>query len=273
MTSQTSQGDHLRRMIDEALLAGHSDCVSNLFNDVVSRAKDVGVEFDGKIVLEYFWGLARIGVVAVPGDLLQVLTGRTPRMVLTHRGRQLLERGQLSPHNTSKYLSAVEARVAQPDEVALTYLSEAAEAWKTGLNRSSAVMLGCACERLVLALGEAIGQSNHVPWAQKIGSKLAKKVFISELFEDIRGCLIELKGQKLLPRELGDALDRKLAAIFDHARGLRNVTGHPTGEDITSEDAEAGLLLFPGFYELVDRLIQQVHIAPASTPAAQDGTK
>jgi hypothetical protein len=62
----------------------------------------------------------------------------------------------------------------------------------------------------------------------------------------------------LTTKELADALDRKLAAIFDHARGLRNQSGHPSGDDVTAEDAEAGLLLFPGFCDLVDKLITVV---------------
>lgn len=246
--------NQLCRMVDKALLAGRENCVHNLFKGVESRANSSGVEFDGAVVLEYFWGLARIGAVAVPGDALPMM----PRLLLTARGRDLLEKGEQSPHNPSKYMAAVRRRVAQPDEVALSYLAEAVEAWRSGLNRSSAVMLGCACERLVLLLAEAIAASKTLPGADKIGKAIEGRVFVSSLFEEIRSTLASLKSNKKLPKELGDALDRKLSAIFDHARGLRNESGHPTGEDVSVEDAEAGLLLFPGFYELVDKLIAQL---------------
>lgn len=252
-------------MVDEALLAGQEDTVQKLFNGVASGAKRVGIEFDGEVVLEYFWHLARIGAVAVPGAALApVPLIKMPQMVLTSRGRELLEKGEHSPHNPSKYIAAVRHRVAQPDEVALSYLAEAVEAWRSGLNRSSAVMLGCACERLVLLLAEAIAADKTLPGADKIGKAIEGRVFVSSLFEEIRSTLASLKSNKKLRKELGDALDRKLSAIFDHARGLRNQSGHPTGEEVSAEDAEAGLLLFPGFCELVDKLVVQLASNPDS---------
>ena len=169
-----------------------------------------------------------------------------------------MEKGEHSPHNPSKYIAAIRQRVAQPDDVAMSYLAEAVEAWRSGLNRSSAVMLGCACERLVLLLAEAIAADKTLPGADRISRAIEGRVFVSSLFEEIRSTLASLKSDKKLPKELGDALDRKLSAIFDHARGLRNESGHPTGEEVSAEDAEAGLLLFPGFYELVDKLIAQL---------------
>lgn len=250
--------DQLRRIVDEALLARDGDCVHNLFNAVARRAGGAGIEFDGAVVLEYFWHLARIGVVAVPGGALQILPFKMPHILLTSRGRELLENGAQSPHNPSKYMAAVCGRVAKLDEVALSYLAEAVEAWRSGLNRSSAVMLGCACERLILLLAEAIAANEKLPGAGKIGKAINGRVFVSPLFEEIRSTLASLKSDKKLPKELGDALDRKLSAIFDHARSLRNQSGHPTGEDVSAEDAEAGLLLFPGFCELVDKIVGEL---------------
>lgn len=133
-------------------------------------------------------------------------------------------------------------------------------------------MLGCACERLVLILAETVAGENINPWSQRIAAKLSKRVFISDLFDGVKDALMQLRSEKKLPRELGDALDRKLSAIFDHARGLRNQAGHPTGEVVSAEDAEAGLLLFPGFYELVDELVSHVGVqeAGASDTEADD---
>jgi len=43
--------------------------------------------------------------------------------------------------------------------------------------------------------------------------------------------------------------------IFEHTRALRNAAGHPTTDEISSDDAEATLLLFPGFYFFTDELV------------------
>lgn len=256
--SNENTNDRLHQIVDELLLAGNDNCVHNLFNSVVSRAQSESIEFDGAVVLEYFWQLARIGAVAVPGGALGVFAIPIPQLLLTDQGRRLLEKGELSPHNPSKYMTAVRSRVTEPDEIALSYLGEAVEAWRSGLYRSSAVMLGCACERLVLLLAESIAANDKLPGSDKIGKAIDGRVFVSPLFEEIRAVLIQLKSDKKLPRTLGDALDRKLSAIFDHARGLRNQSGHPTGVEVSAEEAEAGLLLYPAFCELVAKLIQEM---------------
>ena len=251
--------EKLRRIVDELLLCGNDQQVQSFVNSVIGRARSQGVPWDGKVFMEYWSDLIRTGVVAVPGDYVASLYGGDlPRLLLTERGRRLLEHGEQSPHNLSKYLSALQKRVSVADPIALSYLQEAIEAWRCGLNRSSAVMLGCACEQLVLLLAETVTQSRMTNGATSLEKKLKRRTFISELFDDVRSTLIELAQQKKLSREFADALDRKLGAIFDHARGLRNQSGHPTGVDVTSDDAEAGLLLFPGFYELVDKLIAQL---------------
>jgi len=257
---QSEQHIALCRIVDEQLLAGQKDNVHNLFNGVVDQAQSGGIAFEdcGAVVLEYFWSLARIGAVAVPGGALDRLPVKVPGLLLTERGRRLLEQGEKSPHNPSKYMSDVRRRVADPDDIVLSYLSEAVEAWRCDLNRSSAVMLGCACERLILLLAETIASNTAIPGSDKIDQDLKKRVYISPLFDKIRSTLLTLKNDGTLPKKLGDAIERRLAAIFDHARGLRNDSGHPTDKEVSSEEAHSGLILFPGFYELIYKIISEI---------------
>jgi len=249
--------DELRRSVDELLLRQSDEHIHGLLQSALKGVKSTNAKEAARIVLEYWWELARAGVVAILGESSPsaVYGERIPQYVLTERGRRLLEHGEKSPHNRSRYLAAVRQRVSAPDQITLSYLAEAVDAWCCGLSRSSAVMLGCACERLVLMLAERIAAEPTLPGAEKVRKAVNGRVFISPLFEEIRSTLTQLKNDRKLPRKLADALDRKLSAIFDHARGVRNESGHPTGEDVSAEDAEAGLLLFPGFYELVDGLI------------------
>lgn len=259
---QSEQYIALCRIADEQLLAGHANCVANLFSDVISKAKSDEIAFDGAIVLEYFWSLARIGAVAVPGGTLGNhlvdQKHKIPGLLLTERGRRFFEQGEKSPHNPNKYMSDVRRRVGNPDDVVLSYLSEAVEAWRYNLNRSSAVMLGCACERLILLLAKTIASNKSLSGSDKIDKALKKRVYISKLFDEVRKTLTTLKSDKTLPKKLGDAIDRRLAAIFDHARGLRNDSGHPTDKEVSSEEAHSGLILFPGFYELVYKIISEI---------------
>lgn len=263
MSKTKTNADGMRRLIDKMLLGKLPGNVHNFFNDLIHRCQAEGVPFDPKTAVEYWWHLARLGVVALTGAGIGALSPRVPDLQVTQRGRRLLERGESSPHDPPRYMEAVQRRVATPDDIALTYLDEAVGAWTAGLNRASAVMLGCACERLVLILANAIASAGVAPWAQKIQKELAgTSLGISRLFENVRKGLLQLAADKKLPGELADALDRKLSAIFDHARVLRNESGHPTGAAVSSEDGEAGLLLFPGFYALVDGLCK--HLSPPS---------
>jgi len=248
-----------RRAMDE-LLVRPSDGrhgVRSFFEKVVQECKDQNMLFLPKVAFGYWWHLVRIGAVVPIPSTESIWGDRFDAFALTDRGRLLLERGEKSPHDPARYINAVRQRVQDPDDIALGYLDEAVGAWSAGLCRASAVMLGCACERLVLILAERIANADISPWSDRIQKALdGAPVGASRLFDLIRDCLIQLRGDndKQLPGALADALDRKLTPIFEHARGLRNKSGHPTGIDVSADEAEAGLLLFPGFYEFVDGL-------------------
>jgi len=267
MTENRDNTEALKQLVDRMLLAlrdSHQVNVHNFFNDLTGRCSSEGIRFDGRAALEYWWHLARLGVVAVTGASIgSGLPTDFRQLMLTDRGRALLERGEESPHDPPRYLEAVRKRVAKPDDIVLTYLDEAVGAWAGGLYRASAVMLGCACERLVLMLAKRIAKGSFPPWSERIRkAMIGAPTGLSKLFDQVRDCLVDLRGNKKLRGKLADALDRKLTPIFDHARGLRNDSGHPTGMDVSSEDAEAGLLLFPGFYVLVDELCAQLASMP-----------
>ena len=247
-----------RDLIDAHLASGETyGAPEGLFRVLVEQANAQRWSLNWEVGLTHWWDLCRIGAVAIVGGGDGGYTSGRPRYIVTARGRKLFERGESSPHDGGRYLAAVERRVSTTDGIVMTYLAEAAEAWRAGLNRSSVVMLGGACERLILMLASAIPDANIVPYSEKLRKLLAtgKPAGISDVFDQVRGALNAAADDKTLPGDLTDAIDRTLTPIFEHARGLRNQQGHPTGADVSSEDAEAGLLLFPGFYALVDQLL------------------
>ena len=268
MSAASDNAAELRLLVDKLVLRNSSSSVQELAFEVQKAANAQGVTFDRSIFVDYVWLLARQGVVAIFGrqGIASPGSPTIEPLMLTQRGRLLLERGETSPHDPTRYLDAVKRRVPAPDGIALAYLDEAVAAWAGGLNRSSAVMLGCACEQLVLLLAQAVVAAGLVPWSERIEKKLTGIARTSALFDHVRGALMALRAQKKLPGDLADALDRKLSPIFDHARGLRNTSGHPTDVDVSAGDAEAGLLLFPGFYQLVDGLTRFLQAQAATTP-------
>jgi hypothetical protein len=258
---EESNADALRRLIDTSLAVEHYASLSDLLHAIEEHGRQQGI-WDGTVVLEYLAHLERVGVIATLGD--QIGPADMPHFMVTGKGRAMLERRQESAHNQNRYLEAVRGRVARPDSVVMAYLAEGVEAWASGLYRSSAIMVGCACEKLILLLAEAIAAGKVAPYSVNLSRTLSavRPAHISTIFGDVRGALSEMALKKRLPDNLADGIDRRLSSIFDHARLLRNDAGQPTGKEMTAEEAEAGLLLFPGFYEYADQIVSHLRENP-----------
>ena len=238
--------------------------IATIVNMLNEAAKVANRKPDWSVVVEYWSELRRIGALSYlecrADDVRAIPNVET--LILTAWGHKLLEGTETSPSNPGRYFAELQNRISTPDPVALVYLEEAVNAWAAGLNRSSAVMLGCACERLVRLLAVAVQKAEVEPWAKKLREHEVKvedgrvaPMAISTVYENVRDALQSRAADKKIPGELAESLDRRLSSIFDHARMLRNRSGHPTGEEVSSEDAHAGLLLFPGFHETVTRLV------------------
>lgn len=91
----------------------------NVPHAVQRRFQEERLEYDQAAVLVCWWDLARLGVIALPGGSLGAGFSR-PEVVLTDRGRTLLQCGEDSPDDPDNFLRRVRDRVPNPDEIALT---------------------------------------------------------------------------------------------------------------------------------------------------------
>ena len=224
--------------------------------------------------------LQRVGVVSLTGLHPAGSFTQYPELIklfelyVTDRGRALLQSGEASPHNPAGFYARIRGQIASPDNVVMTYLDEAVGAWGAGLNRAAAVMIGCACEQLILLLAGSISDGDVPPYSQRLKKDLEKTVkspvSISTIFETVRDALLALKGEKKLSGDVAKALDRRLTPIFEFARALRNTGGHPTAAPVTTEEAEAALLLFPSFYFFVNDVM--LALDAMGTPGAKTAT-
>jgi len=207
MIEEHDRHDELKRLIESKLLNEPQSTIQHFFASLEEASRKQQIDFDFPTAIEYWWHLARIGAIALPGaEITTVMVDhRASDFAVTSRGKKLLERGERSPHDPQKYMLALKRRVPAPDSIALTYLDEAVGAWRAGLYRSSTVMLGCACERLVLLLAEAVRKAGG-KHASKV-SKLIESVpiRISQLFDAIRDSLLQLEEPNKLPGNLAGA--------------------------------------------------------------------
>jgi hypothetical protein len=209
-----------------------------ILHDACALHTPGGVPIDWVIGLEFLWDLARHGLIAITtGPFGEYASAAKPYAVLTERGRRVLCEERASIYDSTRYVDQLRKSAPNPDAIVLSYVREAIGAWEAALYKSSVVMLGCACERLVILIADAVVFAGVEPYAGKLSKMLAppKPAGISEVFEQVRGA-IEAKAEDKQLGDLADRVDRKLSDL----------------------DAEAGLLLFPGFYEFSRQLIAKL---------------
>lgn len=242
--------EHLRRSRPGDQLGAES---------VLHRIKESNPTFDWAKGVQAWSHLVRIGVIASIPNTSGGWRAWEPHTVVTEPGRRYLESGEVSPHDSRRYLDAIVSKVQGTDPVVLVYVEEAIGAWEARLYRSAMVMLGCAYEKIVLELVGAIAASTLVPSCQKLDKamKAPKPPPVSALFDDVSKAVKEFDDQKLLGA-FADAWDRYVVAAFEHVRVLRNSAGHPTGAEITAQEAEGALLMFPTFYARMHGLTTQI---------------
>jgi hypothetical protein len=216
---------------------------TQFFQSLAQRVSTEHAVWDEDAMIDHWSWLQRVGAIVLTGmqgTVQHCPNGTKPvaGCYVTSRGRALMEKGDVSPHNPARFYAKIRDKVASTDEVVMTR----------------------ACEKLILLLAQSLSETDTSPWSDKLAKYLKRAngspVSISSVFQNVREALLCLAGEKKLPPKLADALDRKLTAIFEHTRALRNAAGHPTADEISSDDAEATLLLFPGFYFFTDELVK-----------------
>ena len=204
-------------------------------------------------VLDQYWSdLHRSGVIDAAGESFW----------LTDWGREVLAGAVPSPHDRQGYMAAI--RSAGADPIALAYAEEAVAAWHAHLDRAAVVMTGVACERLVILLAEAIAGRAFPPYDERLAGLLRQWTPIATVYERAREALVAARN--VLAPEVRDGLDRRLSAVFEHVRTLRNEQGHPTGAGIEHSVAHAALILFPTFCRDIVAVIAEIErVLPAAT--------
>jgi hypothetical protein len=86
--------EELCRLIDETLLEAPPRVPDIFFENLRTRAVARKLQWEPEIILEHWWWLARLGVIALPGASAQIPQAQVPQVLLTRRGLKLLERGE-----------------------------------------------------------------------------------------------------------------------------------------------------------------------------------
>jgi hypothetical protein len=164
-------------------------------------------------------------------------------LCLTDSGVAAVNDSEVNPDNSGDYLSRLQMTVPDVSPIVLQYARESVVSYTSRCYLASAVMIGVASEAAFLEAANSFG--NWLPSGQN--QKFLEIVnsprtnFITKFIE-FRKRIEPLKSQ--LPDEISDGMSLTLDSVLDMLRINRNDAGHPTGKNISRDDAFINLQMF-----------------------------
>jgi hypothetical protein len=198
-------------------------------------------------IREIVWALVIQGII-IPGGSLQ--QPDLPSMQVSEWGKKCLETGEFLPHDAGQYLARLQTQIPGVDPKLFLYLQESLGSFRVGAYLASAVMTGVATERALLILCAATEAAIQTQDARDRFAAKTKGKVIKQVFDEMWKRLDPVHDQLAADLNKED-LRAELSGTFDLIRKTRNDAGHPTGRQISREEAHNLLLLFPQYYRVV----------------------
>jgi len=215
----------------------------------VQRA--VGVQrleaMDQARVLDIMWELVTERVIA-PG--VNEANPDLPFFHLTDHGRKVLREQEFEflPYDPDGYLLRLNERVPKLDDIARVYVEEGLAAYRHGLPRACAVMLGAAAEQIFLTVSDALVPV-LAPDDRTRYEKATRRLSVMQHLDEFNKRFDPMRKEFDAWARERDKGDLDWERIFDLIRNTRNDAGHPKRPDVSMEDAFEALVLFPRYCE------------------------
>jgi hypothetical protein len=172
-----------------------------------------------------------------------------PAIQISEWGKKCLEAGEFLPHDAGQYLARLKAFITGVDSGILLYLQESLIAFRSGAYVASAVMTGVATERTLLVLRDAIEAALPTQDVRNTFAGKTKNKLIKQAFDEMWKRLDPVHDRLAADLKKED-VRAELSGTFDLIRKTRNDAGHPTGRQISREEAHNLLLLFPQYCQV-----------------------
>lgn len=230
----------------------HQDTRSSLQSGGVLRqaAKELNILANEKMqqaLLTVFYDLFRSGHLAWGIDIGNV---SPPFFHVTEQGRKALQYLSRDPMNPDGYIAHLSTRVSL-SAIPSSYIIEALNTYNATCYKATAVMVGCAAEKVILELRDTLvnrmAALGHHPSSELKGWKISKVLSsISNILNSKRSSV---------PQSLQETYDAYWTAFTGQIRISRNDVGHPASIDpVTQETVHSSLLIFPALAQLASDL-------------------
>jgi hypothetical protein len=221
-----------------------------------------------RVVLGYFNELLRTGVVGL-GNAREIAAGiglRPPwpngAAHLTPQGEETLRQASRDPINLPGYLAYLDQETPL-DPITRGYVEEALNTYRACCYKATAVLIGAAVEKLVLALRDELvarlDAKGITPpkgleaWQVKTALEAAAKRILHDLASEVK----KTKDDRL--RKLLEDAEARLAPIAAEFRRTRNDAGHPASlAPVNPADVHCNLLLFPSTAKVLQGLTKWI---------------
>ena len=156
---------------------------------------------------------------------------------LTDHGESALRAGTPQPYDPDGFIAYFDGICPTADLAVRGYLAEAVAAFNAGCVRAAAVMLGCASEKLLLLLCDALEAAisdgtKKVTFTKELEAKRA----ISHRYATLHDRLERMVAAKKLPREHVETVGSELPSGYELLRRCRNSAGHPEVPGVVDPD-------------------------------------
>lgn len=209
------------------------------------------------LLQDVFWEFIIQGIIA-PGSNLS--NPNLPWFHITDYGRRVLESGEMLPHDPSGYLQRFRSDIGAPDPTVEAYLSESLNCFTRGTYIASVLMLGVASERALLLLCNALLSALSDPNEKSAFETILRRLAIRPKEDWVLSKILAIQSTR--PRPLPDNVNIMLTVIFDFIRCQRNNLGHPQDNPpkTTREEAFVNLRMFPGYYKMLNQVIEYLSL-------------
>ena len=170
-----------------------------------------------------------------------------PWLRATEYCKKVIEHEGPVPYDQNGYIDNLKTRASEISELAVEYIQEAILCFRGGAYRATAVMLGVSSEEIFLDLIRAFEE------------KYSKKIIPEKYkpFQQIKDEFNKLFEPKKidLPQGLKNNIEQTLNGIHDLIKKGRDDSGHPTGIELTRDEALASFSVLPLYVERVYQII------------------
>jgi hypothetical protein len=147
---------------------------------------------------------------------------------LTDYGLSVLKAEAPQPYDPDGFLGHFRTLCPNADPEVYGLLSEAVTAFNAGCLPATAVMLGCASEKLLLLLCDALqaaisGATKKAKFAKALGANWT----LAHRYQILQEHLRAMATAKKLPQDEEETVEGALPSGYELARRCRNAAGHP----------------------------------------------